>query len=299
MKKLYFIMGIIVAIIFAGIFSYNKFLSTSTIKVITNEKLTSKMDIYTSTGKKISMSDFGTKYKVLFYLSDSDTDYETSLKTINKITSIYDSKNITYMILWKDKISREKVKKYKINLDINYSLNNRSSLSLGKSGSIILDKYNKVTFVSTCDYVGLAKEILNIFNMSESKVLINKVNMELMNDFTINNKINSKINNKKSTLLIFSNVGCSKCKTNENIISQNIDLLKNKMNVITIKSDFSSTPEYDKNPVIDYSDVYFWAYSKAYNISTPPLYVILDKNEQVYGYYTEAKDLVFYAGNLK
>ncbi|MDF2881081.1 MAG: hypothetical protein K0R54_1638 [Clostridiaceae bacterium] len=293
MKKLFIIAGIAIAII-AGIFLYSSYFSSSSIKVIVGQELSNKLNLYTWSGKKINLSNIKTKHKVIFYFSDLDSDYDNSLKTINKITKIYNDKDITYMVLWEGKIPMEKIRQYKIDLSINYSLNNKRPLALSKLGSVILDENNKVTLVSTYDYLGLVKNICSLY---QGKDLVEKANKILIEDYKSNGSYT--INNNKHTVLIFSNSGCKTCRSKENIILNNMELLKSKVNVITIKNDLSPSPEYDKSPVIDYSDVYFWTYSKTFNISTPPLYVILDKEGQVSNYYVEANELVGYVNKLR
>lgn len=293
MKKLFIMFGITITV-FAGIFLYKSYFIGSSIKVIIGQALPQKLNLYTLSDKRINLSDFKTKNKVIFYFSDFDSNYDNSLKTINKITKIYNDKNITYMVIWKDKIPMEKIKQYKIDLNINYSLNNKKAFALGKLGSVILDENNKVTFVSTYDYLSLTKSICSLYQGND---LIEKTNKLLIDDFKSNG--NYAIDENKSTVCIFSNPGCKTCKPKEDIILNNMEILRKKVNVITIKNDLSPLPEYDKNPVIDYSNVYFWSYNRTYKISLPPFYVLLDKDYKVLKYFTDANEFISYVNKLR
>lgn len=168
---------------------------------------------YNENGDRVYIND-NSKYKVIFYLSDSCEACINRLDEIGKITRIFESDNIEYIILWEDKIPINKLKNSNIDIGICYSLKNQVSLSKLKPEEFILDKDNKVYYISSKERNQLVDVICTLDNFNNLKERVAK-------EIIISNLNKGIIDLDKDTLTFFSSDACESCKEAEILIYNN------------------------------------------------------------------------------
>lgn len=247
------------------------------------------VSMFSYLNKKLKIADIKNKYKLIFYLSGTSPDCIQRLTAIHKIIEIYNFQNISYIILWEDKIPVDAVKKYNIDLNINYTFNNKSSISKSKPNGFLLDEDNKVLQVTGYSYIDVIKNIIALENKPN---MLGKVNEEIFADAFGNKK--GGLDKNKLTLLMFVSSSCKLCRETEEKIAKNLPALQKKLNVITIRPDFDTMQEYDVNYITDYSLVYFNVYDQVYTAKQFPFFAVLDKDKQVLEHFSNIDALLNY-----
>lgn len=241
--------------------------------------------------QEIKISEMKGRYKVVFYLDSTNPDCLQRLASIHKIMQVYQAPDLSYLVLWEDRIPEDAVRKSGIDLNRNYTFQNRFSVSKEKPAGFLLDENNRVLQVTGYSYIDLIKKILSIGKDPDA---VRKINDSILQDAFGQGKTDR--DPQKQTLFLFVSSGCKLCAQTERTLSETLPALQKKFNVVTIRPDFDAAKQYDVNRVTDYSLVYFDAYDQQYNVKQFPLFVVLDQDKQVLKRFTKIDDLLTDAG---
>lgn len=220
------------------------------------------VSIYSHDGKEVNLANIKKEYKFVFYLSSSCSGCLYKLPEIKQILDVFSSEQTQFMLVWEDKIPLKKVNRYKIDINDNYSLNNKVSLSGSKPTVFLIDKQNKITFISY-EFETL---INKLFTMSKKEELVKRGVDTLQKDLKLNFNDSNGAQQKK--LVFFSTEGCESCKI---YYKKVFDLAKEK-NMQIFK--YSDLEQNDGETYTDYENIY----KRVFDISSYPTYMLIDSD---------------------
>ncbi|WP_024831737.1 hypothetical protein [Ruminiclostridium josui] len=263
------------------------------LELLSGDVIPSKAKLIRVSGESHNISDVKSKYKVIFYLDSTNEDCMKRLDCISKTINLLSCKDVSYLIVWEDKIPVEEIKKAGIDEDYNYSLKSKVILSESKPNAFLVDENSKIAMVTGYSYISLINEIINLNGKTDlsakaGKMIVNNVSKS--GDFSGNSN--------EKTLLMFMSSGCKSCRVSEDIISKNMDSMSKKINLITVRSDFDTRQSYDKNFEIDPQQIYFNIFCQEQDIQASdrkyPMFLIINKEYSVEKFFTDANEVVKY-----
>jgi thiol-disulfide isomerase/thioredoxin len=290
-KKLFIFIPVILVIAAIAIFSFNYFyLSKIPIEPRYGDEISSKIKMFTVSNNAINITQIKGKNKVIFYLQSSNPDCIERLYSINKLMKVFDVENVSYTILWEDKIPEEEVKKAGIDININYCLKGKRSFSQIKPEGYILDESNKVILRTGYSYGNMFYEL---HKLGGNKDLRDKVYKMILND-VFKGKEDTRDKNKL-TLLMFINFNCKKCKDMEKTFENNVSLLQSKFNTISIRTNFDKKTEYDK--LITFDDDTFVYLTSFNDKANYPYFAAINQNGEIVSTFEDLNQLLKYVRN--
>lgn len=251
---------------------------------------TSKEIFFNSKNNKTNLIGIENKYRVCFYLDASQNESIERLKGIKNIINIYNEDELDYVLIWENDIPFDILKEVGLNESKNLSLKGKVKLTNIKPSSFIINEDNKIEVVAEPSYLKLTRKIYEVSN-NKSDFLKNANKMIIDN---VNKNYLDKIDKNKDILLIFTSTSCKRCLEIDNLISDNITLMKSKFNVIDVKPDFDEGKVYSDITEIDHHLTYFRTYACSYNLSALPLFVIMNSNLEVKYYFSDVEEFINY-----
>lgn len=289
---------VILIIVLAVCFFYlNDKFQNSKLELAAEDVIPSRIKLFDAEGKANKIKDIKNKHKVVFYLDSTNEDCMKRLDCISKMIKLISFEDMSYVLVWEDKIPLKQVNEAGIAESYNYTLAGKATLSEEKPTAFLTDENNKVLMVTGYSYISLINEIIE---MGGKKDLSAKA-VEMIFKNALKSETSLPKDNKK-TLLMFMSSSCRLCRENENIISKNIDSLEKKINVITVRPDFDTKQDFDKYFEIDPQQIYFnmFAYSQGIEASNRkyPMFFIINKAYSVEKLITDPNELVKYISGL-
>lgn len=297
MKKHVFhaVLAIVVLIIVLTVccfYPYNKF-QYSKLELASEDIIPASIKLFNVSGKANKISDIKSNYKVVFYLDSTNEDCMKRLDCISKMISLIRFEDMSYVLVWEDRIPVEQIKEAGIGESYNYTLAGKSSLSEAKPTAFLVDKNNKIIMVTGYSYISLINEIIE---MGGKKDLSAKAGGMIFKN-ALKSETFLREDNEK-TLLMFMSSGCRLCREGEDIIRQNIDSMRKKINVITVRPDFDTKQDFDKYFEIDPQQIYFNIFSYALGVEADdrkyPMFFIINSDYSVEKLFTDANEAVKY-----
>lgn len=285
MKKWTF--GVSVCLMIIIMVTYFVFFSNPPLKIDT--AFVSKKIFFDNENNKIALGGIKGKYRVCFYLDALQKESIDRLQGIKRIMDVYNGEEFEYTLIWEDEIPWDTIKNMKFDEKQNFSLKGKSKLTDTKPSSFIINENNMVEVIAEPSYLKLTRKI---YELSKNKNFIDNVNKMIMD--SVSSKYSSNIDKNKDMLLIFTSTSCKRCKEIDNLISENIEFMKNKFNVIDIKPDFDQGKEYSDMTEIDHHLTYFRTYASSYEVEALPLFVIIDSDLKVKEYFSDTQQFVNY-----
>ncbi|MDP4182761.1 MAG: hypothetical protein Q8942_16945 [Bacillota bacterium] len=294
MKKHIFL-SVFIIMIFA--FSQGCSLNQNTeLELKCDDIIPSGIRLFNVSGKSNTIDQIKGIYKVIFYLDDTSDDCVKRLDCITKMIHIINFKGLSYAILWENEIPIEKIQSAKIDLNYNYCLKGKASLSESKPTAFLTDKNNKVMTVTGYSYVALINQIIEL---SGKKDFSNNAGEMILKNIR---KSGAFRENGNKTLLMFISSGCRKCKEDEDKVQKNIAFIQNKINVIAVRPDFDVKQKYDKYFEMDPQQIYFNIFAYAKNIGAEsrkyPMFVIINDTYGIENLFTDVDEMVNYVSGL-
>ena len=229
--------------------------------------------IYSCDGIKTNLNKIKKEYTFVFYLSSSCSGCLYKLPEIKQIKDVFSSEQIKFILIWEDKIPIKKVNRYNIDVRDNYSLNDKVSLSGSKPTVFLIDKQNKISFISY-EYDTL---INKLFDMSKKEDLVKRGIETLQKNLDFNL---SESKNARPKLIFFSTEGCESCNI---YYKKAFELAKNK-SIQIIK--YSDIEQNDDEVCTDYGKIY----KRIFDISSYPTCMLIDNN-RIISKFTEFLEL--------
>ncbi|ACL75599.1 hypothetical protein [Ruminiclostridium cellulolyticum] len=262
-------------------------------ELLSGDVIPTSAKLFRVSGESYKISDVKSKYKVIFYLNSNNEESIKRLDCISKTISLLSCKDISYLLVWEDRIPVEDIQKAGIDESYNYSLKQKVSLSESKPTAFLMNENNKIIMVTGYSYISLINELINLNGKTDlskkaGKMIVNNVSKS--GDFSGNH--DGKI------LLMFMSSGCKICRVSEDIVSKNIDAMGKKINTITVRPDFDTRHPYDKNFEIDPQQIYFNVFSHEQGIQASnrkyPMFLIINSDYSVEKLFTDASEVVNY-----
>ena len=289
MKK--WMYSVVVFLVFIIITTYLISFYKPKLKINTN--FVSKKVFFDSENNKTTLGGIRGKYRVCFYLDGSQKESIDRLEGIRKIIDIYNGEEFDYTFIWEDEIPWDTIKDMGFDEKQNFSLKGKVKLTDTKPSSFIINENNLVEIIAEPSYLKLTRKI---YELSKDKNFVDDVNKMIID--SVNSKHSYNIDKNKDMLLIFTSTSCKRCKEIDNLISDNLQLMNDKFNVIDIKPDFDQGKEYSNITEIDHHLTYFRTYASSYDLEALPLFVIIDANLKVKEYFTDTQDFINYIKNI-
>ncbi len=293
------VFAIVALIIVLAVCLYNlndKF-QYSKLELAAEDIIPSRIKLFDASGKANKINDIKSKHKVVFYLDSTNEDCMNRLDCISKMIGLISFEDMSFVLVWEDKIPLKQLNEAGIAERYNYSLAGKATLSEEKPTAFLTDENNKIIMVTGYSYISLINEIIE---MGGKKDLSAKA-VEMIFKNALKSETSIQENNEK-TLLMFMSSSCRLCRENEEIIRKNIDSLREKINVITVRPDFDTKQDFDKYFEIDPQQIYFnmFAYSQGIEASNRkyPMFFIINKDHSVEKLITDPNELVKYISGL-
>lgn len=301
MKKHVFpaVLAIVVLIIVLTVcfFILNSKFLDSKLELASEDIIPSSIRLFNASGRANKINDVKSKYKVVFYLDSTNEDCMKRLDCISKIIDLISFEDMSYVLVWEDRIPVEQINEAGIAESYNYTLAGKATLSESKPTAFLTDENNKIVMVTGYSYISLINEIIEI---GKKKDLSAKAGEMILKN-TLQSEAFLRENNGK-TLLMFMSSSCRLCRENEDIIRKNVDSLRKKINVITVRPDFDTKQDFDEFFEIDPQQIYFnmFAYSQGVEASNRkyPMFFIINKDYSVEKLITDTNEVVKYISGL-
>lgn len=267
-------------------------------ELLSGDKIPSGIKLFSASGKAEKINIDKGKYKVVFYLDSTNAESMDRLDCISKMMSLISFKNVSYALVWEDRIPVDELRKVGIGESYNYSLEGRAVLSESTPNAFLMDEGNKVVMVTGYSYVSLINKIIELGGNREIHTGAGEM---ILRDVEKSGTFHREAN--KKTLLMFVSSSCKSCRAGEDILKQNIDAMRKKVNAITIRSDFDLKQGYDKDLETDPQQIYFNIYGYALGIEAAnrkyPMYLIINGDYSVEKLFTDPKEAVQYILGLQ
>lgn len=276
-----------VCLVIGIIVTYFVFFSNPHLRI--DATFVSKKIFFDNENNKVALGGINEKYRVCFYLDALQKESIDRLQGIKRIMDVYNGEEFEYTLIWENEIPWDIIKNMKFDEKQNFSLKGKSKLTDTKPSSFIINQNNIVEVIAEPSYLKLTRKI---YELSKNKNFIDKVNKMIMD--SVSSKYSSNIDKNKDMLLIFTSTSCKRCKEIDNLISENLELMKNKFNVIDIKPDFDQGKEYSNITEIDHHLTYFRTYASSYELEALPLFVIIDSDLKVKEYFSDTQQFINY-----
>lgn len=274
----------------------NKFMHRN-LELEAEDIIPSSIKLYNASGEANKIKDIESGYKVVFYLDSKNEDCMRKLDCISKMIDLISFEDMSYILVWEDQIPLKQLHEVGIEESYNYTLAGKATLSESKPTAFLADKNNKIIMVTGYSYISLIDKVIEIGKQKDLNVKAGET--------IVKNALKSEtslLEDDEKILLMFMSSSCKLCRENEEIIQKNIDLIQEKINVITIRPDFDTKQDFDKYFEIDPEQIYFnmFAYSQGIELSNRkyPLFFIINKDYSVEKLITDPNDLVKYVSGL-
>jgi hypothetical protein len=300
MKKYVFpaVLATVVLIIVLAVcfFNLNNKFQYSKLELASEEIIPSSIKLFNASGKANKINDVKSKYKVVFYLDSTNEDCMKRLDGISKMIDLISFEDMSYVLVWEDQIPLKQIKEAGIAESYNYTLAGKATLSESKPTAFLTDENNKIIMVTGYSYISLINEVIEIGKKDLSAKAGEMILKNALKSETFLQENNGK------TLLMFMSSSCRLCRENEDIIRKNIDSLRKKINVITVRPDFDTKQDFDEFFEIDPEQIYFnmFAYSQRVEASNRkyPMFYIINSDYSVEKLITDPNELVKYISGL-
>lgn len=267
-------------------------------ELMSGDVIPSSIKLVNTSGIPEKIDSVKSKYKVVFYLDDKNSDCMDRLNCISKVISLINLEGVSYHILWEDTIPTRELKMAGIDEKINYSLGGKVSLSESKPNAFLMDEKNKIVMVAGYSYISLISKIIEL---NEKKDLTTRAGEMILENATGSDTFLQE--HKGKTLLMFISSSCKRCKEGEEIIRGNMDLMGKKMNVIAVRPDFDTRQDFDKYLEIDPQQIYFNTYCHAMGVEAAkrkyPMFFVIDGDLSVEKMFTNSSEAVNYVLSQK
>lgn len=301
MKKHVFpaVLAIVALIIVSAVcfFNLSNRFQNSKLELLSEDIIPSSIKLFNASGKANKISDIKSKHKVVFYLDSTNEDCLSRLDCISKLIDLISFEDMSYVLVWEDQIPLQQINEAGIAESYNYTLAGKATLSESKPTAFLADENDKIIMVTGYSYISLINEIIE---MGGKKDLSKKAG-----EMILKNALKSEASlgeNNEKTLLMFMSSSCRLCRENEDIIRKNIDSLRKKINVITVRPDFDTKQDFDKYFEIDPEQIYFnmFAYSQGVEATNRkyPMFYIINSDFSVEKLITDPNELVMYISGL-
>lgn len=154
------------------------------------------------------------KMSVVTYLSDTCSSCMGVLADFNRFSAVFGD-IVNYSIIWTDSIPHSLIEKYKIDNAINYSLSNKTRLSMSTPTFYILDEDNQVVFRDV-DRANLIKKLIEL-GVVDVKILQNNATTYIAREYYGIDDI-KEFDNK---LVYFYMPGCPDCEKADALFKEN------------------------------------------------------------------------------
>ncbi len=301
MKKHVFPVVLAIAVLIIGLavcfYNFSDKFQSSKLELLSEDIIPSRIDLFDASGKANKINDVKSKYKVVFYLDSTNEDCMKRLDSISKMIDLISFEDISYVLVWEDQIPLKQINEAGIAESCNYTLAGKASLSESKPTAFLTDENNKIKTVTGYSYVALINEVIEIGKIKDLSARAGEM--------IFKNVLKSETvlpNDNEKTLLMFMSSSCRLCRENEEIIRKNIDSIREKINVITVRPDFDTKQDFDKYFEIDPEQIYFnsFAYSQGVEATKRqyPMFFIINKDYSVEKLITDPNELVKYISGL-
>lgn len=249
----------------------------------------SSLQIVNFNGSKIKFSSIESKYKILFNIPHSDTEeLDEALGTIKGIMDLVGSTDFKFALVWEKPISQRLLKKYGIDISINYTANDKNFKNVGDL-VVLLDEKNNVLYDSFHDYSQILTAVKEL-NVIDLNVRILKMVKE-----DLAQKGMSFDDKKKYTLLILTDPSCKECKEFISQIENGYTIFNDKFNCIFLfpYGYMGSSPNWNtvEQPIGS-------LYSVVFDTTAPTSFILLDDKFQIIKKDPSLRDLVEYTEPL-
>lgn len=294
-SKVLALVALIIVLVVCFLILYGKF-QNSKLELASEDTIPSRIKLIDAQGKVNKINDIKSKYKVVFYLDSTNEDSLNRLDCISKMIDLMKSKDMSYLLVWEDKIPLKQINEAGIAESCNYTLEGKAQFSESKPTAFLTDENNKIITVAGYSYISLINQVIEIGKEDLSAKAGEKIlNNALKSDMSL-------LDNNKKTLLMFMSSSCRLCRENEEVIRKNIDMIEEKTNVITVRPDFDTKQDFDKYFEVDPQQIYFnlFAYSQKVEASNRqyPMFYIINKDCSIEKVITDPNELVKYISGL-
>ena len=170
-------------------------------------------DLFTVDGIQLNQLPTG-KVSVVTYLSDTCTSCADVLADFNRFRAVFGD-SINYSVIWAESIPKSLINKYNVDMDNNYSLSNKCSLSLSTPTFYILDEHNKVLFKDV-ERVNLIKKMIEMDIVGEEALRDNATAYIAKEYFGVDDA-----NDFDNKLIYFYMPGCPDCANADALFKDN------------------------------------------------------------------------------
>lgn len=169
---------------------------------------------YDNEGNAFKNTFIGTNYTIVVNISSGCGSCLDLLSRIPRLLDIYDELN--FKIIWNDKIPTTLIDKYRIPLEINFSLDGKAVLDVQYPIMFILDESGIVRF-KDIDMTNILDKIHDLNIVDNSRLIDTSLSYIRKNFFNDSDKEN---------LLYFFMEGCPDCKEIQPLLDDNIAIQK-------------------------------------------------------------------------
>lgn len=285
--------SVLVLVVIVSMLTGCRFFSGNRLELLSGDTLPSAISLKSTMGNKIKINDIQSKYKVVFYLDSENEDCILRLDCISKIINLLNFPDIRYVLVWEDRIPVEEIEKAGIDSSLNYSLEGKVSLSESKPTAFLADESNKIEMITGYSYVYM---IIRIIELSGNKDFRPEAIDMLLK--SASDKAAFPEDEDRVTMLMFLTSGCRDCFEVEELISENINDLKSKVNLISIRPEFDVQQQYDQHYELDPQQIYFYIFACAQNIEVNdrkyPMFFVINADKTIDKFFTDTNEAFDY-----